>query len=131
MIAIMDYGVGNLFSLKSSLAHLGLDAAVSTAPAGTACARRLTTSSSSVHAASMPISMALQPDVLMRRRMCPVSSKSSASVFVPPESIAIKQRICSTSSNESMARELPAAAHSLVAAVKSRVHIPVKPVAEL
>ena len=28
MIAIIDYGVGNLFSLKSSLAHLGLDAIV-------------------------------------------------------------------------------------------------------
>ena len=24
MICIIDYGVGNLFSLKSSLAHLGL-----------------------------------------------------------------------------------------------------------
>ena len=29
MIAIIDYGVGNLFSLKSSLAHLGLEAKVS------------------------------------------------------------------------------------------------------
>lgn len=28
MIAIIDYGVGNLFSLKSSLAHLGLEAVV-------------------------------------------------------------------------------------------------------
>ena len=28
MIAILDYGVGNLFSLRSSLAHLGLDAVV-------------------------------------------------------------------------------------------------------
>ena len=28
MIAIIDYGVGNLFSLKSSLKQLGLDAAV-------------------------------------------------------------------------------------------------------
>ena len=28
MIAIVDYGVGNLFSLKSSLAHLGLEAVV-------------------------------------------------------------------------------------------------------
>lgn len=28
MIAIIDYGVGNLFSLRSSLAHLGLDAVV-------------------------------------------------------------------------------------------------------
>ena len=26
MIAIVDYGVGNLFSLRSSLAHLGLEA---------------------------------------------------------------------------------------------------------
>ena len=34
MIAIIDYGVGNLFSLKSSLAHLGLEAVV-TADAGT------------------------------------------------------------------------------------------------
>ena len=33
MICIIDYGVGNLFSLKSSLAHLGLDAAVSADPA--------------------------------------------------------------------------------------------------
>ena len=31
MIAIIDYGVGNLFSLKSSLKQLGLDAAVTTA----------------------------------------------------------------------------------------------------
>ncbi len=28
MIAIIDYGVGNLFSLRSSLAHLGLEAVV-------------------------------------------------------------------------------------------------------
>ena len=28
MIAMVDYGVGNLFSLKSSLAHLGLEAVV-------------------------------------------------------------------------------------------------------
>ena len=28
MIAIVDYGVGNLFSLKSSLDHIGLDAVV-------------------------------------------------------------------------------------------------------
>ena len=28
MIAIVDYGVGNLFSLRSSLAHLGLEAVV-------------------------------------------------------------------------------------------------------
>ena len=26
MIAIIDYGVGNLFSLRSSLTHLGLEA---------------------------------------------------------------------------------------------------------
>ena len=41
MIAIMDYGVGNLFSLKSSLAHLGLDAAVSADPADIRAADRL------------------------------------------------------------------------------------------
>ena len=28
MIAIIDYGVGNLFSLKSSLEYLGLDAKI-------------------------------------------------------------------------------------------------------
>jgi len=33
MIAIVDYGVGNLFSLKSSLAMIGFDAVVS----GDAC----------------------------------------------------------------------------------------------
>ena len=33
MIAIIDYGVGNLFSLKSSLAYLGLDAVVTADPA--------------------------------------------------------------------------------------------------
>ena len=32
MIAIMDYGVGNLFSLKSSLAQLGQDTVVTTDP---------------------------------------------------------------------------------------------------
>ena len=32
MIAIIDYGVGNLFSLKGSLAALGLDAAVTSDP---------------------------------------------------------------------------------------------------
>ena len=32
MIAIMDYGVGNLFSLKSSLAQLGQDTVVTAAP---------------------------------------------------------------------------------------------------
>ena len=33
MIAIIDYGVGNLFSLRSSLAHLGLEAQVTADPA--------------------------------------------------------------------------------------------------
>ena len=28
MIAIVDYGVGNLFSLKSSFAHIGIEAVV-------------------------------------------------------------------------------------------------------
>ena len=28
MIAIIDYGVGNLFSLRSSLTHLGLESVV-------------------------------------------------------------------------------------------------------
>ena len=32
MIAIIDYGVGNLFSLKSSLAQLGQDTVVSADP---------------------------------------------------------------------------------------------------
>ena len=41
MICIIDYGVGNLFSLKSSLAHLGLDAAVSADPADIRAADRL------------------------------------------------------------------------------------------
>ena len=36
MIAIIDYGVGNLFSLRSSLTHLGLKAVV-TADAQTIC----------------------------------------------------------------------------------------------
>ena len=36
MIAIIDYGVGNLFSLKSSLKQLGLEAVV-TADADTIC----------------------------------------------------------------------------------------------
>ena len=36
MIAIIDYGVGNLFSLRSSLTHLGLEAVV-TADAQTIC----------------------------------------------------------------------------------------------
>ena len=38
MIAIIDYGVGNLFSLKSSLKQLGLEAVV-TADADTICKR--------------------------------------------------------------------------------------------
>ena len=41
MICIIDYGVGNLFSLKSSLAHLGLDAAVSADPADIRAAAHL------------------------------------------------------------------------------------------
>ena len=41
MICIIDYGVGHLFSLKSSLAHLGLDAAVSADPADIRAADRL------------------------------------------------------------------------------------------
>ena len=41
MICIIDYGVGNLFSLKSSLAHLGLDAAVSADPADIRASDRL------------------------------------------------------------------------------------------
>ena len=32
MIAVVDYGVGNLFSLRSSLRHLGLEAAVTADP---------------------------------------------------------------------------------------------------
>lgn len=41
MIAIIDYGVGNLFSLKSSLAYLGLDAIVSADPAVIKAADRI------------------------------------------------------------------------------------------
>ena len=41
MIAIIDYGVGNLFSLKSSLAHLGLEAKVSADAADIRAADRL------------------------------------------------------------------------------------------
>lgn len=43
MIAIIDYGVGNLFSLKSSLKQLGLEAVVtadadtSAKPTGSSC----------------------------------------------------------------------------------------------
>ena len=33
MIAVIDYGVGNLFSLRSSLRSLGLEAAVTADPA--------------------------------------------------------------------------------------------------
>ena len=41
MIAIVDYGVGNLFSLRSSLAHLGLDAVVTADPAVLRAADRI------------------------------------------------------------------------------------------
>lgn len=41
MIAIVDYGVGNLFSLRSSLAHLGLEAVVTADPAALDAADRL------------------------------------------------------------------------------------------
>ena len=41
MIAIIDYGVGNLFSLKSSLAHLGQEAVVTADPAVIRAADRL------------------------------------------------------------------------------------------
>ena len=41
MICIIDYGVGNLFSLKSSLAHLGQEAKVSADPADIRAADRL------------------------------------------------------------------------------------------
>ena len=41
MIAIVDYGVGNLFSLKSSLAHLGLEAVVTADPARLRAADRI------------------------------------------------------------------------------------------
>ena len=41
MIAIVDYGVGNLFSLKSSLAHLGLKAVVTADPARLRAADRI------------------------------------------------------------------------------------------
>ena len=41
MIVIIDYGVGNLFSLRSSLAHLGLEAKVSADPADIRAADRL------------------------------------------------------------------------------------------
>ena len=39
MIAVIDYGVGNLFSLRSSLRHLGLEAAVTADPAAIRAAR--------------------------------------------------------------------------------------------
>ncbi len=41
MIAIVDYGVGNLFSLRSSLAKLGLEAVVTADPEGLRKADRL------------------------------------------------------------------------------------------
>ena len=41
MIAIIDYGVGNLFSLKSSLAYLGLEAVVTADPAVIQAADRI------------------------------------------------------------------------------------------
>ena len=41
MIAMVDYGVGNLFSLKSSLAHLGLEAVVTADPARLRAADRI------------------------------------------------------------------------------------------
>ena len=41
MIAIVDYGVGNLFSLRSSLAHLGLEAVVTADPETIRAADRL------------------------------------------------------------------------------------------
>ena len=41
MIAIVEYGVGNLFSLRSSLAHLGLEAVVTADPAALDAADRL------------------------------------------------------------------------------------------
>ena len=41
MIAVIDYGVGNLFSLRSSLRRLGLDAAVTADPARIRAADRI------------------------------------------------------------------------------------------
>ena len=41
MIAMVEYGVGNLFSLRSSLAHLGLDAVVTADPAVLRAADRI------------------------------------------------------------------------------------------
>ena len=41
MIAVIDYGVGNLFSLRSSLGHLGLEAAVTADPAAIRAADRV------------------------------------------------------------------------------------------
>ena len=41
MIAIIDYGVGNLFSLKSSFAFLGKEVTVTSDPAVLAAADRL------------------------------------------------------------------------------------------
>ncbi len=41
MVAIIDYGVGNLFSLKSSLAYLGVDSEATSAPERLIAADRL------------------------------------------------------------------------------------------
>lgn len=41
MIAVIDYGVGNVFSLASSLAHLGLEACVTREPSVLQAAERL------------------------------------------------------------------------------------------
>jgi len=41
MIAIVDYGVGNLFSLKSSFAAIGKDVSVTGDPAALRCAERI------------------------------------------------------------------------------------------
>ena len=41
MIAIVDYGVGNLFSLKSSFAAIGFDVVVTSEPEGLARAERI------------------------------------------------------------------------------------------
>lgn len=41
MTAIIDYGVGNLFSLRSSLAHLGIDAVVTAEPEAIRAADRV------------------------------------------------------------------------------------------
>lgn len=41
MVAIIDYGVGNLFSLRASLHHLGIEAEVSSDPANIDTAERV------------------------------------------------------------------------------------------